>query len=129
MARMFFIKMRILRLVLKIFDVSKYSTQTIPSEKLSSPLLPDHYRFIIQEILLNIKTEPVLTKSLDRGWLSTENIPILFASCFPSRRDMHRCKRFRFMDCNIVNQLGFTDTKMQLFEGLPTLFGLIDYPC
>jgi len=40
---MFFIKMRILRLVLKIFDVSKYSIQSIPTKKLPAPLLADHY--------------------------------------------------------------------------------------
>jgi len=40
---MFFIKTRILRLVLKIFDVSKYSIQSIPTKKLPAPLLADHY--------------------------------------------------------------------------------------
>jgi hypothetical protein len=70
MARMFFIKMRILRLVLKIFDVSKYSTQSIPTKKLPAPLLADHYpNFKIvkeedfQKIVDLIKHRP--RKSLD----------------------------------------------------------------
>jgi len=40
---MFFMKMRVLRIILIIFDVSKYSTQSIPTKKLSAPLLADHY--------------------------------------------------------------------------------------
>ena len=67
---MFFTKMRILRLVLKIFNVSKYSTQTIPSEKLPSPLLPDHYQIVVATVFVGaiiFKEKIVVTQWIGVG--------------------------------------------------------------